>query len=150
MAGGSSVEILVDPQAVYWDMAADEEETPLDKNGEPVIEDGKAVFNPIVAEEDSNGSIRNGLAFRVVGEYTTDSEKPRVLIQSTGSVHNLIGGDNINLYYFAENGVYSSAGTFYGVTNVTVKGIGDRGGDLMPYYFSIDSAKTVSASHLVK
>lgn len=112
----------------------------LDKNGEPVIEDGKAVFNPIVAEEDSNGSIRNGLAFRVVGEYTTDSEKPRVLIQSTGSVHNLIGGDNISLYYFAENGVYSSAGTFYGVTNVTVKGIGDRGGDLMPYYFSIDSS----------
>lgn len=31
LAGGSSVEILVDPQAVYWDMAADEEETPLDK-----------------------------------------------------------------------------------------------------------------------
>ena len=112
----------------------------LDDEGEMLLENGEPVFNPIVAEKDSDDYVRNGLAFRVVGEYMTDSEKPRVLIQSTGSVHNVIGGDIVNIYYFAEDGVYTSAGTFYGVTNVTVKGIGDKNGEMMPYYFSIDSS----------
>lgn len=112
----------------------------LDDKGEVVVEDGKAVLNPIVAEEDSNGAVRNGLAFKVIGEYATDSEKPRILIQSTGSVHNLMGGDIVNLYYLAEDGTYSSAGTFNGVTNISVKGIGDKNGAMMPYYFSIDAS----------
>ena len=113
----------------------------IDENGVHVVDDsGQTVLNPIVAERDSSGNVRNGLSFSVVEEYMTDGDKRRVLLQSTNSIHNLHPNDKINLYYKAgEDGGYDEDGTFVGIFNVQVKGIGNKNGELQQYYFSVDS-----------
>lgn len=112
----------------------------IDENGEPVIESGSAVYNPIVSELDSSGETRNGLMFTVIEEIVTDSDRRRVLIQSTGSVHNLKPNSVINLSYKSNNeGIYDSGGTFHDILNVAVKGIGDKNGEMQQYFFTIDS-----------
>lgn len=114
----------------------------LDEDGNAAVdESGTTVLIPIVAERDSDGYVRNGLKFSVVGTYYTDSDRMRVLIQSTGSIHNLSGNSTVNLYYFANSeGMFDSAGTFSGVSDIAVKGLGNRKGELMQYFFSIDAS----------
>ena len=101
-------------------------EPKADDNGEPIL-------NPIVASKDGNGYVRNGLMFLVITEFVTDSDKRRILIQSTGCIHNLHPKDNINLYYLSDDG------TFAGALDITVKGIGDKNGEMQQYFFTIDS-----------
>ena len=103
------------------------------KTGEPVLDDGgNPVLNPIVAEKDENGVARNGLSFVVIDELVTDSDKSRVLIQSTGSIHNLKPNSVINISYL-------DGGLFYEISDVTVKGLGDKNGEMQQYFFTIDS-----------
>jgi hypothetical protein len=113
-----------------------------DENGEAVIDEetGDPVLNDIVAGKDANGNVRNGLRFSVVGEYVTDSDRRRVLIQSVGAIHNLSPKDTINIYYPAgDDGKFSSDGRFDSVSNIQVMGLGTKSGEMQQYYFSIDS-----------
>lgn len=112
-----------------------------DNTGEIIYdEDGKPIYNPIVGEEDSSGIFCNGLKYSVIGTYSTDSDRRRVLLQSTNSIHNLTGSDTINLYYKVnENMEFDTGGTFTNIMNVSVKGIGDKDGEMQQYYFSIDA-----------
>ena len=112
----------------------------VDKEGNPKLDDsGNPILNPIVAEE-LDGFRRNGLMFSVITEIVTDSDKRKVIIQSTGAIHNLHGNDTINIYYPAElDGTFDSGGTFYCAANVVVKGIGDKNGEMQSYFFQIDS-----------
>ena len=113
----------------------------INKDGTPVLAEGnETVLNPVVAERDSAGNVRNGLAFSVIEEFVTDGDKQRILFQATNSIHNLAPKDTINFYYPAnDNGEYdASGGTFTGVFSVQVTGIGDKNGELQQYYFTID------------
>lgn len=110
--------------------------------GEPAFDDeGQEILNPIVAERDANDNVRNGLAFTVVDEIVTDNDRRRILIQSTGSIHNLHPGSTVNISYKADESgaTYSSSGTFYDILDVPVKGIGDRNGEMQQYFFTVDS-----------
>ena len=110
--------------------------------GDPALGDkGQEILNPIVAERDANDNVRNGLAFTVVDEIVTDNDRRRVLIQSTGSIHNLHPGSTVNISYKADESgtTYSSSGTFYDILDVPVKGIGDRNGEMQQYFFTVDS-----------
>lgn len=95
--------------------------------------DGEPILNPIVASKDKNGYVRNGLMFLVITEFVTDSDKRRILIQSTGCVHNLHPNDIVNFYYLSDDE------TFTGALDITVKGIGDKNGEMQQYFFTIDS-----------
>lgn len=114
----------------------------IDNLGQPLLdENDEPILNPLIAEEDSGGWIVNGLQFRVAGYNVTDGGKRRILLQSTGCIHNLRMGSVINLYYLAdEDGVYSTdpEAQFSGKTDVTVTGLGDKSGNLSAYYFTID------------
>lgn len=112
----------------------------IEKDGTPKLDsNGNEIVNPIVAEE-KDGYRRNGLMFKVITEIVTDSDKRKVIIQSTGAIHNLNPNDTVNLYYLANSdGTYNSGGTFNCATDIVVKGIGDKNGEMQSYYFSIDS-----------
>lgn len=112
----------------------------ITKEGEPAVdESGKTIYNPIVAEE-HNGHVINGLMFSVVGDFYTDSGKHRVLIQSTGAIHNLEPNSTISLYYPSnDDGSYNEDGETNVISNVSVKGIGDKNGEMQQYFFSIDA-----------
>ena len=112
----------------------------IEKDGTPKLDDdNNPIVNPIVAE-DRDGYRRNGLMFSVITEIVTDSDKRKVIIQSTGSIHNIHPNDTVNLYYPAgSNGKFDTGGTFYCAANVVVKGIGDKNGEMQSYFFSIDS-----------
>lgn len=111
----------------------------IDKDGQVRLdEDGKPMLNPIVAAEDSSGYTRNGLEFLLITEFVTDSDKERILLQSIGCIHNLRPNDTVNIYY------YSDDGSFDVITDVSVKGIGDKNGYLQQYFFTIDRADAPS------
>lgn len=84
--------------------------------------------HPIVYGKDDLGNGINGLPFKVLMTYTTDSDKERVLLASTMSRHNLNADSNIRLYW--------PDGT---TQDVLVRGFGDLSGNYKDYYFSIDA-----------
>ena len=105
----------------------------LGKDGQPLVNPSGNVLNPIVAERDASGYTRNGLGFMVVGDFITDSEKHLVMLQSTGSIHNLQPKDVINIYYL------DSGECFSGILDVDVVGIGDKDGEMVQYYFAVSA-----------
>ena len=112
----------------------------LDKEGNPVMDGSKPVLNPLVAEETRSGLVVNGLTFSVVTEIVTDSDKRRVIIQSTGAIHNLHPNETVALYYKAnQDGSYNANGDYYSIPSVTVKGVGDKNGEMQSYFFYVDS-----------
>ena len=112
----------------------------IDKFGEAMRdEDDNIIYNPIVAE-DYDGIVVNGLKFSVITDFYTNNDKHKVLLQSTGAIHNLSPNTIINLYYRSnDDGSYSSAGTINSIENVTVKGVGDKSGEMQQYFFTIDA-----------
>ena len=102
-----------------------------DKTGEPIIENGETVLNPIVAEKVS-GTTLNGLKFMAVNDFYTDSGKHRVVIQSVSSIHNLSTNSSVNIYKIDGEEVVD-------YREVRIKGLGDQNGEMQQYFFMIDA-----------
>lgn len=86
---------------------------------------GSDYTHPLV----SDGTV-NGLVFKYVKTYTTDSGREKVLLVSCTSRHNLKAKSKVRMYWDID-GVMT-------VVDATVSGLGNMKSEMEDYYFSVD------------